>query len=426
MAAGKIWNFYRLGITGEQELFLSLQDDYFGADIPANFAAFYQSWTPTFLRQLSKPFFIDPVTYVMARDISNLKRDADLKKSYKKLFDYYGGNLAYILSNRQLIPRDFCLNGKWQTAFLDYLVDKTLDFQKDLMKLNTANQQSLLEYFEILGISEKKEELRPFFLVAPYFYFENLSDPWYDISLRMAKVANSRRGDYPLFAMICMGKEVLLETQSLTKMVKDYAGFDGYLVWISRFDDENEAPNYLTGLVTLIKALIAHQKPVVLIFAGSFSILLREIVGGGLGFCRGICYGESKDVDATATKGGAPKRFYYHLTMSKLSESVARAFFSDHPEELCDCTICSSLAKEKPRNPDEVSKFFDSLDLVMSRKHFMLSHKEAIQSITSLSQTKLFLNLAQRIKKCNNLKANYYGIPSSHLERWLEACKMKP
>lgn len=412
------YNFFRLGITGERDLFRNHRDLYYGVVVPASLASFYQSFVPAFLKDLGKPFIVDPMTYVFARDLNNLKREDEIKKSFKKLISYYSKPLSDILANRQLIPKDFLENGKWKDATLLSLVKKTLAFQRELLSPKTAMQLSLIEYAKMLGGAPKKEVTQPIFLVAPYFYFESTSDAWYKITLKMADTANNLKDDLPLYVVICASKEVLLDNDQLEDIAKDFAKFDGYMLWLSTLDEERDSEQYLGGLVSFIKKLGDNKKPALMLYGGDFCMLLGKVSKGFAGFSRGICYGESKDADAETPKGGgAPKRYYYSLVGAKLPESISRNFFSDNPDELCRCRICRGV-KDKVKTATDVANFFDRSDVMSLRKHFLVTHSDKLEITLASSKADSLKQLDISSQKATQLKSKFYGIPTDHLARW--------
>lgn len=419
--------FFRIGTVGEKEIFRLHKDNYHGIVVGAHFAAFYNDWTPTFLRKLNKPFFVDPMTYVFARDLQNIKKNGEIRKSYEKLIDWYGPPLESLLTNRQLIPKDFLVQGKFNTALVNKIVSKTLSFQADLLTPKSPSQQSLVKYAKMLEEVDMEGPKKTSFLVAPYFFFTSVYDPWYKISLRVARATRQWDAD-PVYCVICASKEMLLDQSAFDKIVRDYEGFDGYLVWFSDFDEEDVSVEYLSGLRKFLHTLSTLRKPIHLLYGGYFSLLLTKIISHVSSYCRSICYGITKDVDAeTPQGGGAPRRYYFNLTHTKLPESVARSFFSDHPDLLCKCEVCSAITREikeksKTLSPgQQIGKFFDRFDFTKSRKHFVLSHSEELKDTTKRSTNKVIKELQDSYGKSEELEVKLYGVENSQLERWHKA-----
>ncbi|GAG86799.1 unnamed protein product, partial [marine sediment metagenome] len=53
--------------------------------------------------------FIDPVSYVLALDLDNIKKEGILKKSFERLIKIYGEKIENIIigEERELLPGDF-------------------------------------------------------------------------------------------------------------------------------------------------------------------------------------------------------------------------------------------------------------------------------------------------------------------------------
>lgn len=415
--------FFRLGIAAERSLFQEGKGTYDGVVISAYYSAFYRTSTPVLIRELNKPFFFDPATVAFARDIENIRRDGELRKSYQKLIEWYGGDVKHILTRRQLIPKDFFQDGQWNTKRLSEFVSRTLALQHEILNPTSSIQQSLLRYAELSGEKPKIVKLEPEFLVAPYFSFESLNDPWYKITSKLAQETRKQcKGK--LYVPLCFSKELLLQHDQFETICDDFKGYDGYLIWASGFDDDKDAFEYLVGLGKFARILARAKKPIYFMYGGLFIPFLCRVLEIEAGYCRGICYGESKDVDASgASGGGAPVRYYYGRTFSKLPESVARTFFTDNPKELCKCRICSSLWKAAMNSPENerVPAFFDSLDYVSARMHFMESHARQIREVTSLPEKQVVDSLVKNIEHTKHFGP--YNITNQHLARWHSALK---
>jgi hypothetical protein len=413
--------FYRLGIAAERSLFEEGKGSYDGIAISAYYSAFYRTSTPVLIRSLGKPFFFDPATFAFARDIENIRRDGELRKSYQKLVDWYDGDIKKILMRRQLIPRDFFQDGQWKTERLSEFVTRTLALQREILNPTTSVQQSLLRYAELAGEKPKIVKLESEFLVAPYFSFESRDDAWYKITLKLAEEARKQSKE-SLFVPICFSKELLLQEHMFTRICDDFKGYDGYLVWASDFDDDKDAFEYLIGLGRFVRILAKTKKPIYFMYGGMFVPILCRVLGIESGYCRGICYGESKDVDAgAASGGGAPVRYYYGKTYSKLPESVARAFFTDNPRELCKCKICSAIWKRALSLPENkrVAYFFDNLDYMSARRHFMELHAHQIREVTNLPERQVIASLVRNIEHTKHFGP--YNVTNQHLARWHSA-----
>ena len=139
------WNFYRLGLTREKELFKRRRETYSGVVIPAHIASYYAKFCTEFIGSLQKPYFIDPITYIFARKLSGLqrflkdrntgrtKRDAlgrkqkgDVKRSVKKIVDAYGDLISKPLSEDRPVGVSDFSNDKSVSEF----VARVIAFQR--------------------------------------------------------------------------------------------------------------------------------------------------------------------------------------------------------------------------------------------------------------------------------------------------------
>ena len=414
-------NFYRFNITYEQTVFNEMKEHYYGVTIGAHLILFYEKFFSTLLRKLDKPFFIDTVSYVFARDLVNIKKidkdgNVSLKKSFQKLVNYCNGNVKKILETREFIPKDFLDNNE---KLIKEFSNKLMSFQKNFF--SKKPDKAIEKYSKILGKSIGT--LNPLFLTTPYFYFESLNDPWYRISLKIAQAANLVKGDFKLYAIICFSKELLLNDNALEIISRDYSKFDGYIFWISDFDEKSISPEYLAGLVNFIAKLHEYEKPIYNLYGEYFSLILSKI--GLSGYSRGIGISEKKFVDARVTGGGMPKRYYSPFSHYSLSETVVRHFYSVYPKLLCSCDICQIKRNELsiPSNPSltDIASFFDNLNFTFdSKKHLVQTHATEIDDISKSTLDDIINQLQGKIEFYHENNLDLYNIRQNHLENWLK------
>jgi len=408
--------YYRLGAVGEKKVFEDYSTKYYGVAIAANLAAFYPDWLPTFQQTLGKPYFIDPVTYAFARNLNGIIRDLEVKKSFQILARAYSRRVSELIERdkRQLNSKDF-LTDCWNTELIEELAGNVIDFQKRITQ--PPSQQTLVDYAKILGEEIEERSKGPDFLLAPYFYFSSLSDPWYQISLRVAKQSLNRKGATPLYAVICTSKELLLDKPALQRVREDYEEFDGYVIWVSGFNEKEEGEEYLQGFVKLVEALSERSKPVYNLYGEYFSAVTSKF--GLSGYSRGICYSGSRSVDA-APGARILKLYYLELNHGKVSETVARTFFTYNPDELCGCEVCSSILQELPskEHTEKVSYLFDKMDLTRIRGHFLTTHFKEQEEISRVDLAEIIKRLNASFNKCKRLNAQLYNIPYTHLLKW--------
>lgn len=421
----KIKLFYRFGATAEKNLFKEMLNYYDGIVINAHFFALFDSMVPSLLKKIEKPFFFDPKTYIFGRNLECFQEDSEeMSDSLIELRKYYGETLRNITKNRRLLPKDFKEQGDFNTQFLEEFVKRVLTFQEDLYPL-TNTQKSLENYSKVLNKDLIKRK-QPVFLVAPYFYFETLKDPWYSISLQLAKKSTNKRPDKKVFVPICTSQELLSHSKMVKKVIKDYKEFDGFLIWISNLNESECSTTQLKHFKHFIQELGKIGKPIYNLYGSFYSAFFNKY--GMTGIVRGINYGSHRKVDRPSSEiGGWPTRYFLPFLEIFTSDDVANTFYADHPNRLCNCQICSSIKKKitQERNLQGkplVEAFFREIGISETRKHFMATYHNEIQTFSQLPLKEVSKKLEEKYEKGKELLQDY-GFPRAHLKRWKEALK---
>ena len=400
--------FYRIGSAAEGKYFEEMKKYYYGIVINANLVTLYSNWIPSLVQKLKKPFFINPVTYILSLDLENIKKNGDVKKSFEKLIRLYSSKIKEIVidKERELLPEDFIKNGKWNQSLIEDFIKNVFSLQKNV---DTSQfQQTLSEILEIMGKEIKIERHNLLFLVPPYFYFDSINDPWYKITLHLAKTSLKFKEGYGVYPTICISKEIILDKNSINKIFNDYKEFDGFIIWISELNEREDDEKYLNGLYNLVKTFANAKKPIIILHGEFLSLLLSKKYN--LGYVRNICYGEHKNIETPPVGGPLPQRRYYlNFTHSKVPESKARVLFSLHRELLCKCDICSRIQYKT------IEEFFNNLENTDFNKHFMVIHNSEVK----LTGDQLKNRLIQNYSLCKNKKIENLGIKYKHLEKWI-------
>lgn len=338
----------------------------FGLAIPANLLFYYKKSMAEFIRANAETFFIDPMTYLFAYPANMLKtRDFDyetdnlgnykLKKSFEKLVNAYDEEL--IDSFRSLIPLPL--------AYFDNLmktrkfIENNIMYQKNLLK---KSLDSISKYELLLGLGNpENESLSPGFITAPYFYFRSTSDPWYIINLRLSKLTKELCPDEKVYSVICTEKQNLNNNFADT-IAGDFNESDGYLLFISNFNESTESILLLKQLMSFVSRLhIKSNKPILNLYGSFFSILLK--FNGLEGVTAGLCILDHRDATAEFKGGRAPLRFYIPSLRDKISEQDFKTFLLRfNPADECDCSFCQTLAEaRRSLSPIEFASYIDQL-----------------------------------------------------------------
>ena len=419
-------NFYRIGPMSEKVILGEYKDTFYGLTIGAHLAAYYIKSLPKYIQKLNKPFFIDSETYVMARDQNNITKNGQIKKSFQKFYSSFDEKIQTNLEFRELLPKDFQNKDE---NLLTLLAKNTLDFQKNLIEeINKggdgAIRESLQRYHEILNRdTSNQNELKPEFYTTPYFYFQSITDPWYDISLSLANETNKIENESAIYPIICFSKELLINEKEIDTLIDDYKKFDGIVIWISDFKERLENIHYLRQFAKFIEKIAENGKPIYNLFGDYFSLLLTK--KGLTGYSRGIGVSEKRNVDAIAGGGGSPERFYLPFLHTYASKTYAREFLAEHDGLMCDCDFCENFKKTVlPRLSRRrlIERFFDEFNyMIDTKKHFLITHKKELDKISKLEINEIKQLLANEISETETYRLSLYNLSNQHLKIWLQS-----
>jgi len=417
---------YRFGMPQEASTLETLKDYYDGVVVSGHIAAYVRASVTSFLEFAGKPFFVDPVTYLLAGDDACIKRDdGKLKKSIEKLSGEYGQIVRRTIQEekRTLKPADFIRDGKWNQEFIGEFVSNVLRFQRELMA--TKTQKSIQDLLEMAGDRDVRGDApkEPSFLVAPYFCVDSLDSIWYRISLKLAKEARVEAGETPVFGVVCIDGDILGSKDGIHRIVSDWEDMDGILVWISRFKDSHpRRGGSLDGYVRLLRGLLESGRPVYVLHGGFPSFLMLK--NGLKGVCSGVCYSEYKNAVATRAGGPAGTRYYVPFAKVKIQLQDARRMYASHASSLCSCELCNSVRKEMTGadRGATVSAYFRKMEIGGNlREHYAVSRFSEVREIKNSSLAETLGRWRSEWKKAEPLGPENYDLDSSIVDRWSKA-----
>ncbi len=377
---GAPWNFYRLGLTREKELFKRRRDAYSGAVIPAHIASYYAKFCTEFIGSLQKPYFIDPITYLFAgdprvlrrfvkdrstgrtiKDTLGRKKKGDVKRSFKRIVAEYGELVrSAVAENRPLSPADFA-----DDELVSEFVSKVVGFQMTTLAALPAKYAKYAKFARKAGKEIITGNNPPSLLIAPYFYIENAK--WLSVNLDLVRRTKRAVGDQtPVFAVIAVSADNL--ESSGTQLLDKYkrSGADGFFLWVNDFRGDTDIRT-LRVVRDFVANLTEDGQPILALYGDAYSLVLSHF--GLTGFVSGICYGEKRSVDQDMDVEGQIPPFYYLSPIKKKIqlETELRRFDPREMRELqCGCDVCR-------RTVDLVD-----LDEVGTREHFMLVRAEEV------------------------------------------------
>jgi hypothetical protein len=398
----------------ERRYYDEFPDCYDGFVINAHVLAHYASAFSALCMKLNKPFFIIPDTHAfqLASPTYFLDTKGGIRSSWEKLINSYGALVKLaVYRGRRLTPVDFMSSsGAWQQSLYD-LIKNALNFQKQRVPSAASGLSRFIEGAEVA---------KPANLVAPYFFFTSVRDPWYKISVKMAKESTQYKQSHNLFALLCTSKDVIVNDQEILTIARDYSGIDvdGFLVWVQDFEESTETVPLLLGLRKLVDALKKNKRTVINLHGEFFSSLLCYY--GLDGVCYGICYKGSSDPEEFPTATGGPPggrvpKYYFKELKTKMGKVEAALAVKAEPSLKCSCPIC---AKQLDFMLDAATPDIESRDLM--KRHFLISKKEEKNSIGKKPFEKVIQELHGSSKKYEK-KAEIISV--EHLKRWTAACK---
>ncbi len=398
----------------------NLSSRYYGIAISAHLLSYTPTSVIQILSETKKPFFIDPMTFAFAIDLDSISRDGIIRRSYKKLIDDYGQPFSSCIGGIRVLPSTFKkANGEIDDSLILDVCKRILSFQRNKCQINTG----FAKYEKLLKKGITLLSLSPEFLVAPYFFASKHGSEWYRISLRFAEQAKALKGSSKLYPVICLSRDILFDEAQVSSIVSDYAGFDGYLIWVDNLDEENLAPEEISGLKSLISGLSKMGEPVYSLYGGYLCDLLSKFGLGG--YSSGICYGEKRRVDAQG--GGAGNRYYVPIVHVKISEDQANAFFAESDKNkglMCKCPTCSEIRNalsSSLSSKEYADLFFTQMDFLDFRRHFVNVKFQEVNLLSALSTGQVAALLDKEIQTISDIDFQS-GHPSEltqrHLRLW--------
>ena len=395
--------------------------------INANTIAFASYGVKETVHELNTAFVVDPMTYIFALPFDAItikekesEKPENLKLSYRLLAAQYAGPFLECIKLKPVEPRQF-LRAEKATDDSKAAVENVIAFQRGL----PGSLTSLIRYRRFLKRKQIAEELRPSFLLAPYFHFSSTKDPWYYVSLNLSQMARNFRGDLPLFPVICPSRYCLESVGERNQIVKDYSKSDGLVIWVPGMRDDRSSYTLLSSLTDLVREFSSYGKPVVLLHAGYYGALLTKV--GLSGFSTGVCHGESKALRPSGGRLPAPTKYYITQIHSLRLPDVAAGFFnSEHNAKLlCHCSICASIrkrlgfAESDEDTPSLVGRFFSEIKLEEAQSHFMICRAKEVETLDKEDKLQALLRLKSELAFVQTeMLPPPESTLSNHLERW--------
>jgi len=324
------------------------------AHMPAALAMFITQ------RAKNKPYFIDPQTHAFQHNIEYLQSNSDdnegkIKRTFLKLSEQYGDPIRKKIQNiNSILPSDFN-----DHSLTKDFCQRVLEHQINVIS-NEAKQSDVAPYYEFLkreGISINTFE--PSLIVAPYFFMgSGAFKEWIETNKSCALVSRTIASSLkkPLGVQIAVSQDVLFVDTFVTEIGR-YCDIkpDFILLWIDNFDEQTASVEHLKKYIELLNIFKIKNIPVVNLYGGFFSILLKRI-GLLASVTHSIEYGEQRSIIPVG--GGIPVAKFYlpslHYRMH--FRDALRAVrglgglknVQDFYNNVCNCSQCKTVIVHDP------------------------------------------------------------------------------
>src|SRR2546422_692135 len=277
-----------------QGFFRKHRDKFDGLIIPLSVATVFRQGTGGFVLTLKKQYALDPRTPLFQAEFDR----SHIRRAHKEMASVHGPAIEAVFGSRPLQPSDL------GAAEIRDVAQRVLTFQKEFAQQSAAKVQ---KYAALLGENVEAAYGGPHFLIPPYFKFGSRADPWYRISLEVAQVAANEKTDYRLAPVIHIRPD--FPEGQLDGVASDYSSpiFDGFIVFVNDLQEYQADRSILTKYVKLVLALRQNRRPMLGLFGGYFTLVLRKIDLGC--FSNAVGYGEYRD--SGYHEGGQAVRRYY-------------------------------------------------------------------------------------------------------------------
>jgi len=373
------------------------------------------------VRDLGKPFVLDPMSYLLALPRRRLLDETleKLKPSIRALSERHAPRVREILTQRSLEPSDLIE----PPSLVREIAQNVLDYQRTRF----LGQPRLFNvYYDRYALWDDEEmpepvpsSMAPAVVIPPYFYFKRAGDPWYELSLEFAEESlELRQAGESVWPVLLMPSRSLANSDEIASIVGDYGSgkFDGVFIWINNFSEEREhSVKKHEGLVSLVKQLATAGKPVFKLFGGYFSALLYP--SGLLGFSCGLGYGSSKNAFAYGRGGGPFQPNYYIPRLHRaVPLNTAEELLRAYPSLRCSCKIC---VRTFGTNMD---RFGQMRKHGLCQSHFLNARHQELKRVSEHRMEELMAELEDTTPEFSSSDM----IDTGHLEVWKRVLKEQP
>jgi hypothetical protein len=421
----------RLGTHAEKDYLTLARAWYDEVMLNANLVEATAAASAVFLQQLDgfrKPYTIDPMTYVFALNQSVISTETKsgamrLKRTFESLREKY--RISTIPGTGPLTP------GRFDTAGRQRFCEAVVGYQADRIA------GALEESAEFLALSGGSVSLPPTRILAPYFELSG-ELAWLDTNIELLRLTERMYPD-KAWGVVCLDGLALDNPGLVDTVATAYRGAtcNGYMLWLTGFDEPTVTESQVRGLRRLIDILAgsARDRPVINMYGGYFSCLLR--FDGLTGISHGVGYGERRALVPAVGGGLPPAKYYFRPVHDEIAFSELRPLGArlrtpgEFAAQICNCPICRGLLAQGTTrlmaaySQTETKPFgigfreYPTQEVYrLSRFHFLSNRFGEIGEVNSAS------GLADLLGQLREANAQYQSLLSTDLRymlRWIGA-----
>ncbi len=414
--------YLRFGVHKDKQVLYKNNDLYAGLVIPANILVYFVKAIKATVLYINRPYFIDPMTYILSEQgiegyvsLDNKNSKRHFKPSIAKLVDLYGLSDLFVKRDfKPLIASDFT------TSFIENLVKNNINIQLNMLE----NESLIKKYLKILQKAGEQDltvsttNQKPMFITTPYFFFDSLSSPWLDITLKIAQKTKEIQPDYQIAPVI------LTNTDCLTpELLNKFSDFSNIILWISDFNEKTIRNNHnddflkqLTKVIDFISLSFKRKVNVYNLYGGYFSIILTKY--GLKGLSNGIFYGEHKS-RLSSVGGVPPSRYYIRKIHEFFTIPEALSLLSDNKYKSLLDIECEPAMKMIGGDFNEIFAF--DMNPSLAQKHFLISRECEFKEIEEMNISEIAKELKENFDKYSPLPATITKKRIDYLESWSNA-----
>jgi hypothetical protein len=388
-----------------QQFFRKHADKYDGVIVPMSIATSFPSGTYGFIRALCTrhsdvQYAIDPRNAMFQK---NWNRD-HVREPHKKMAAVMGKPYEETVVERPLQVDDF------DAASISDSVKKCIEFQKTF-RMTDETDKKLRKYKKLLGLDKLDKLKVPQHLIPPYFQFEEVGDPWYELSVKCLKEALKHREQIPLRPVLHFSNWPNGDTWDSCLVTLTSNDINELWFYPNNFREHDAKEAQLKLYRQAVARAVSKGCTPYVLFGGYFAILMS--FDGLAGFANGVGYGEWRN--SSYHRGGSAQTRIYILKLHRYIDSAdAQSLIDKDPEYF---GVGSSILADYV----DAEKSVVDMTLEDALNHFMACRHTELRFVSSHSAAEAATELEETVSRLDNigpLEAKKYG---ESLERWKEA-----